>query len=161
MSTTAVPSITSENYTLAVVAQQVIDEKSKEVSTVYAVLPEDRAKEKAEKEGGTVSIATANIPIVNDEAAFTELVPDVQERLNIVNRGLKVKLQNKFRALLRDTNDEGELSFNFDIEGAFDMSPFAAEASNVRKSAMDKVLEQLNTMTPQQRQQIRSLLGNV
>ena len=123
MSTTAVPSITSENYTLAVVAQQVIDEKSKEVSTVYAVLPEDRAKEKAEKEGGTVSIATANIPIVNDEGAFTELVPDVQERLNIVNRGLKVKLQNKFRALLRDTNDEGELSF---IENLVLSSPIPA-----------------------------------
>ena len=160
MSTTAaVPSVTSENYTLAVVAQQVVDDKTKEASTVYSVLPEDKAKEKAEKEGGVVNIATANIPIVNDESAFATLVIDTQERLNIINRGLKVKLQNKFRALLRDTNDEGDLTFNFEHEGAFDMAPYANEASNVRKSTMDKIFEQAATLTPQQRAQLREMLG--
>jgi hypothetical protein len=158
MSTTAVPSITTENYTLSVVKQDVVDDATKEVSTVLSVLPEDKAKEKATKEGGTVYTATASIPIINDEGAFTVLVADQNERLNIINRGLKVKLQNKFRSLLRDTDEAGNLAFDFNIEGALDMSPYANEPSNTRKSTMEKVMEQLSSLTPAQAAQIFAML---
>jgi hypothetical protein len=146
----AIPSITTENYTLSVLRQQVVSETN-EVSYTLYVGPEETAKAKAEKEGGTIYTATASIPVFGSMESFYEIVSDPAVQLSLVNSAIKVKAQNKFRGIIKETGDNEELVFNFDQAGVYDMTPLMNEAANTRKSTMEKILEQVATITPSQR----------
>lgn len=147
MSTTAVTSSTesivdapvaTEQYT-AVVLSDLVDgkpERDKEGKVVYRVEAGKEAEENARKAAseGKVHIyftQSATIQRARTEEGMSRLVPSLEERLYLFNKGAIQKQQSKFRAKLIEVDDQGALSFE-PSDSSFDLSDILAEESQRR-----------------------------
>jgi hypothetical protein len=128
---------------------------------VRDVLPEDDAKEaEAKKEVTILHIQTFAYPRVNTFEGFQEVFRENErEGCKLATNGLKTKAQNRAKALLLATNDDGEFTFPTD-QDVYDLtSVVAAESATRGTSLTDKVKKMLEGMTPEQRSQIEAFMA--
>jgi hypothetical protein len=79
---------------------------------------------------------------------FAELVPDAEERLNIINKGIDSKFNQKIRTALIETNEDGTLAFQ-PVEPTYDATSLIQEAAlRTNMSPTDKALKMLSGLTP-------------
>lgn len=74
----------------------------------------------------TVIISVAGTP-----EGFEQLVSDPEERVNVFNRGVNQKYQQKLNALFSDTDDDGKPTHQY-TEEAYDPSELLNEATSRR-----------------------------
>lgn len=82
-------------------------------------------------------------PSVGTDEGFAELIPDAEERLNIINKGLSAKFNQKIRTTLIEQDDAGNLVFQ-PVEGTFDATSLVQEATlRTNLSPTDKAIKML------------------
>lgn len=161
MSTTAViPStdtvatlpIKKENVNFAVVAK--LGEDGKIVSVRHTSSEKDINKLKGKSEDGKTEVPytgaeqiafeqTVVKPYAGTLEGFAELVPDKEEQLNIINKGLSAKFNQKIRTVLIEQDEAGNFTFQ-PIDGAFDATSLVQEPTvRVTMSPTDKALKML------------------
>jgi hypothetical protein len=143
------------------------DEKGNEVTNVsFKSYPQDTFQDdsgKAKKPGEVVFSQSMKFPKALTLAGILELCPDEGESkgeaVNMFNRGLKVKLQNRGRAILTETDKDGNLAFE-PQEGSLDLTEEAASPTQKRGlSPLDKIMKVLTGATPEQRAAIMAALS--
>lgn len=79
---------------------------------------------------------------VNTMAGFEELVPDADERINIINKGLDSKFNQLIRGILIETN-EADTEFAFTpVEPVYDATPlYAQEAKRTTLNPLDRAMK--------------------
>ena len=104
----------------------------------------------ANKDGETVAFMQPVIsPSVGTIDGFAELVPDAEERLNIINKGIGAKFNQKIRTTLIELDNEGNLAFQ-PVEPTFDATYLvAAAAERVNMSPTDKAMKVLGALDPE------------
>jgi len=171
MSTTAViPSpnsvaalpVKNENVNFAVVVK--LDEAQKITSVRHTSSEKDitnlespeypiTPKEKAEPE--TIAFKQTVIkPSAGTLEGFEQLIPDAEERLSIINKGLSAKFNQKIRTVLVEQDEAGNLAFQ-PVEPTYDGTSLVQEASQrVSASPTDKAIKMLGSLSPEMLQQI-------
>jgi len=90
---------------------------------------------------------------VSSEDGFVELVPDKDERVNMINQAIAAKLNRKLGATLKEVDDAGT-NFVFDpateaSDGIFDTLPLLREATQRRSlTEQEKQLRALKVAFP-------------
>ena len=80
---------------------------------------------------------------------FKELISDPEEQLNIVNKGLSSKFNQKIRTILIEQNEDGSLAFQ-PTDGAYDATALVqAVTERVTLSPTDRALKALSGLTPE------------
>lgn len=101
---------------------------------------------------------------VNSLEGFAELVPDAEERINIINKGLDSKFNQLIRGILIDTN-EADTEFTFQpVEPVYDATPlYAQEAKRVSMNPLDRALKVITggNLTPEMIVAIQAALANM
>jgi hypothetical protein len=164
--------VSTEIITAARVVYNSGDEANPQLDAV--VVNEEQAAD-AEKSGTiTVKIKGKNetFPVVsvdrqsattykaNSLKGINELCDNEEEICNMFNRGISVKQANKLRSLLLEKDDDGNYIFQF-TEGATDLKPYIAEVTNRRLSPMEKALETIKGMSPEQQAAIAAALAQL
>lgn len=87
-------------------------------------------------------------PSVGTEAGFAELITDPEERLNIINKGIASKFNQKIRTTLIELDNDGNLAFQ-PVEPSFDATSLVQEAAlRTNMSPTDKALKTLAGLPP-------------
>lgn len=143
------------------------NEQTGEVTTdvSYKAYPEEEGKKKVKP--GSVDIVfeqSGKFPKALTLVGIIQLTPDEGESkgeaVNLYNRGLKVKLQNRFRSILTSKDDNGEPAFE-PQQGAYDLTSEAASPTQKRGlSPLDKVMKILTGASDAQKQAILAALAN-
>lgn len=81
-------------------------------------------------------------PIAGTLEGFETLVTDPEERLNIINKGLSSKFNQKIRTALIEQNDDGTLVFQ-PTDGMYDATPLVQESTRATMSQTDKAFKLL------------------
>jgi len=104
----------------------------------------------ANKESEVIAFKQAVIsPTVGTLDGFAELVPDAEERLNIINRGIGAKFNQKIRTTLIEQDEAGNLAFQ-PVEPTFDATYLvAAAAERQNMSPTDKAMKVLGALDPE------------
>jgi|ERR1700688_3447033 len=88
-------------------------------------------------------------PTVGTIEGFAELVPDADERLNIIKKGIGAKFNQKIRTTLIELDNEGNLAFQ-PVEPTFDATYLVAEAAERQNmSPTDKAMKVLGALDPE------------
>jgi hypothetical protein len=122
--------------------------------------PEDKANELIEKEGAVevLSQSFAFYRAATIEGAQS-LVPDTEEFLNLFNRGLVVKQQNKARQIINERGENDEPIFTA-TEEAYDMREVCAEPTQRRGlSPVEKAKKVLMGLSEEQRNALLALMA--
>lgn len=144
------------------------DDKGNETTNVvYKSYPKDTFQDDkgvAKKAGEIVFSQTGKFPKALTLQGILTLCPDSGdskgEAVNMFNRGLKVKLQNRFRGILTETDKDGNLSFE-PQESSYDLTEEAASPTQKRGSSpLDKIMKVLQGASPEQRALIMAALQN-
>lgn len=147
--TSAVIPVTRSNVTFAVVFESVDGKitKKRHTSSVKDINELKGIGEKGEAVPytGKEAIAFEQTVVkskVNTMAGFEELVPDSEERLNIINKGLDSKFNQNIRSLLIDTN-EADTEFSFvPVEPVYDATAiYAQEAKRTTLNPLDRAMK--------------------
>lgn len=84
-----------------------------------------------------------------DLKSFEELIPDGDERLNIINKGIGSKFNQKIRTLLIEQDEAGNLAFQ-PVEPTYDALSLVQEpAQRVNQTPMERALKTLSGLDPQ------------
>lgn len=118
-----------------------------EKEPVYKAYPEDEAQKRIdEKKGTEVFRQSGRFYKASNEAGANELIPDEKERTQMFNRGIMVKQQNRFRAKLVETDEDGNIVFQ-GSDGAYDLREIVASPTQRRGltplEKLERVLEGL------------------
>jgi len=159
MSTTAViPSpnsvaalpVKNENVNFAVVVK--LDEQSKITAVRHTSSEKDIATLESPEYKGTETIAfkqTVIKPSAGTLEGFEQLIPDADERLSIINKGLSAKFNQKIRTTLIEQDEAGNLAFQ-PVEPTYDGTPLVQAASErVSASPTDKAIKMLGSLSQQ------------
>jgi len=79
---------------------------------------------------------------------FEQLVPDADERLNIINKGISSKFNQKIRTALIELDSEGNLAFQ-PTDATYDATPLIQEpALRTNMTPLDKAMKVLGGLDP-------------
>ena len=95
----------------------------------------------------------------NSLAGAMELIPDESEFVAMYNRGISTKQDNKFRQILKATEEDGSFSYNETTQ--YDLREDLKVATNRRLSPAEKLQNELGsiTLTPDMLAQFEKLLS--
>jgi hypothetical protein len=115
---------------------------------IYALKGLDKnGKQSATPYAGSEMIAfeqTVVKPSVGTLDGFFELVPDKEEQLNIINKGISSKFNQKIRTKLIEQNEDGSLVFQ-PTDAVYDATTLVQEVSErITLSPADKVIKLLS-----------------
>jgi len=90
---------------------------------------------------------------------LTELVPDAEEAVNIINRGIQQKFNQKVKAFLTEVDAEGNPVFQ-QVEGAFDSKDWIqAETKRRNLSDTEKAMKFVNNLDPALKAMLAQMLA--
>jgi hypothetical protein len=147
-------SVKTENVTYArYIKATALENGTKSYSVKVVRAPEASDDEQMTKDGYTKQAAqTITVYQAGTPDGFAQIVRDEEERVNVWNRGLAQKTQNKINAMLSESNDDGSPTFTFS-EDAYDSIDKLNEVTNRRNlSQTDKAKKFLTSsgFTPEQ-----------
>ena len=88
-------------------------------------------------------------PTAGTLEGFASLIADPEEQLNIVNKGLASKFNQKIRTKLIEQNEDGTLVFQ-PTDGAYDATELVQEVTQrVSMTPTDKALKALSGLSPE------------
>lgn len=148
---TAMP-IKNETITFAVVVKMGEDGKILPKSVRHTSSEKDIASLEAPDYKGDEVIAfkqPVSKPSVGTLEGFEELIPDADERLNIINKGISSKFNQKIRTTLIELDEAGNLAFQV-VEPVYDATPLVqACAERVNLSPTEKAMKVLGALDPE------------
>ena len=137
----------------AIVVSEDIGKKAEETASI-----EFKVKGKTETYAvSAVEYFSSAVYKANSLAGVSELCPNDEEVCNMFNRGISVKQQNKIRAYLLEKDDNG-VFVTQPSEQVYDLKASIAEVTNRRLSPMEKILETIKNMPPEQRAALQATL---
>jgi hypothetical protein len=147
--TNATVGIKKEIVTFAVIVKLGADGKIKEVR--HTSSEKNISVLEAPDYKGEETIAFKQ-PVVSSKLgsldAFEELIPDADVRLDIINKGISAKFNQKIRTVLIEQADNGDLVFQ-PVEPSYDATPLLQEeAKRTTLSDTDKALKVLSGLDP-------------
>lgn len=95
-----------------------------------------------------VFTVTTSLPLAKTDAGMNQICPDEEERVANFNRGARQKASNRLKAVLLDTNADGEFTFSEDklTNGVYDQTEDIASPSRrkilTEEEKLDRFLEQ-------------------
>src|ERR1700692_3506138 len=142
--------IKNETVNFAVIVK--MDENGKIIKARHSSNEKAIAKVEtgANKEGEIIAFKQAVLsPSVGTFEGFEQLVPDADERLNIINRGIGTKFNQKIRTTLLEQDEAGNLAFQ-PVEPIYDATSLvAAAAERTNLSPTDKAMKVLGALDPE------------
>lgn len=156
--TIATPPIKNENINFAVVVTT--DEEGKilpktvrhtssvaDINTLKGIDKDGKPSPYAGKEQIAFE-QTVVKPSVGTEAGFVELIPDAEVRLDIINKGIAAKFNQKIRTTLIELDSDGNLAFQ-PVEPTYDATSLVqAPSERVTLSPVDRALKALGGLSP-------------
>jgi len=111
--------------------------------TEYKVTSKDSEIDKARTAGTLVSEQSFSYDRAGNADGILEVIKDSEEAATVFNAGLKTRLISRVTALLLDTDEEGNFSFQ-PVEGNYDLRELLNEAAQRRNlSPIDKAKKTL------------------
>jgi hypothetical protein len=152
--TVATPAIKNENINFAVVVKLDAEGKIVPKSVRHTSSEKDIATLKSAEYKGDETIAfeqTVIAPRAGTLDGFAELITDPEERLNIINKGLSAKFNQKIRTALIELDENGALAFQ-PVEPTYDATPLVQEpALRVNMTPYDKAAKMLSGLSEEMR----------
>lgn len=136
-----------ETITFALTAVKTPDGKDAagedKFKTVLKAVSRDKDIAEAKAKGELLIEQTFSFDRAGTVSGIAAVIKDEEEAVNVFNSGLKVKLNSKVKALLEDTDEEGNPTFQA-IEGTYDLRDLLNEPAQRRNlSPTDKALRVL------------------
>ena len=137
--------ISTELDTLVVVDMGVTDSDGN--PTYKAVSEKEAEKLTTDKEATEVFRQSGKFYSATSDSGMVELIPEEDERVKMFNRGISVKQQNRFRTMLLERDDDGNLVFEAQ-ESAIDLREIVAQPTQSRGlSDTEKALRAIGKLT--------------
>jgi hypothetical protein len=159
--TSAALPIKNELVNFAVVVT--LDDESKIKSVRHTSSEKDIAVLKSATYAGVEVIAfeqAVNSPKVGTLEGFELLVPDAEERLNIINKGLGSKFNQKIKTTLTELDEAKNLVFQ-PVEPSYDATSLIQEAAlRTNLSPTDKAIKMLAGLPEEMRAAIIAQFAN-
>lgn len=136
-----------ESVNWALTSEQVPDgvdaQGQPKFKTVLKAISREKDIEEAKKKGTVALEQTFSYDRAGNVSGISQVIKDEDEATNIFNAGLKIKLNSRIKAMLEETDEEGNPAFQ-PVEGTFDMRDELNEPAQRRNlSPMDKALKVL------------------
>lgn len=150
--TVATPAIKNENINFAVVVKLDAEGKILPKSVRHTSSEKDIAALESVEYKGDETIAfkqTVIAPRAGTIEGFAELITDKEEQLNIINKGLAAKFNQKIRTALIELDENGALAFQ-PVEPTYDATALVQEAAlRTNMSPTDKAIKMLSGLSPE------------
>lgn len=147
--TSAALPVKNENVTFLVVVK--LDENSKIKSVRHTSNEKDITALQAPDYKGDETVAFSQVvvkPSVGTLEGFETLIPDADVRLDIINKGIAAKFNQKIRTSLIELDEAGNLVFQ-PTDTPYDATALVQEAAlRTVQSPMDKALKAIAGLTP-------------
>ena len=162
--TVAAPAIKNELVTFAVVVELNSEGKIDPKKVRHTSSEKDIAALEAADYKGIETIAfkqVVNKPSLGSETGFADLITDPEVRLDIINKGIASKFNQKIRTTLIELDEAGNLAFQ-PVEPSYDATALVQEAAlRTNMSPTDKAIKMLANLPEDMRAAILAQFAKV